>query len=240
MIETEPGTRRPARKRFPATKRREQLLQAALDLFAQRGFEATTTKAIAAAAGVSEGIIFQHFATKEELYSGILDYKAEKSSVEEWTEQLRRCAEQEDDEGLVLSIVERILQSDRCDPQFQRLMFQAALSGHPLPKMMAQRILPLHTFLCAYIARRQKQGVFRRCHPHLAVHAIVSLPSYYGLVQGLFGVNSLRLPEHAMALSFTRLILGGLRSPAGCSPTKRSRWHECAGVGSRTKPLGMD
>ena len=213
MIETEPGTRRPARKRFPATKRREQLLQAALDLFAQRGFEATTTKAIAAAAGVSEGIIFQHFATKEELYSGILDYKAEKSGVEEWMEQLRGCAEREDDEGLVLSMVERILQSDRCDPQFQRLMFQAALSGHSLPKMMAQRILPLHTFLCGYIAKRQKQGMFRKCDPGVAVHAIVSVPSYYGLVKSLFGMDELKLPEHELAVSFTQLILGGLRSP---------------------------
>ena len=146
-------------KRFSAEKRRTQLLKIAVGLFCQRGFEGTTTKAIAAAAGVSEGIIFQHFATKEQLYANILDYKAKEAGVEEWEEQLREHAEREDDEALVLCMVEGILQSDRRDPQFLRLMFQAALKGNSLPKIMAQRILPLHQFLCGYIAKRQAKGV---------------------------------------------------------------------------------
>jgi TetR/AcrR family transcriptional regulator len=200
-----------AKKRFSAEARHKQLLQIAIELFSQRGFEGTTTKAIAAAAGVSEGIIFQHFATKEDLYAGILDYKAKEAGMEEWQEQLRDCAEREDDEGLVLSIVEQILRSNRLDPQFQRLMCQAALNGHPLPKIMAQRILPLRNFLCGYIAQRQKKGALRSCDPGVAVHAIVSMPNYYGLAKSLFGVDVLRLPEHELALSFTRLILGGLQ-----------------------------
>jgi len=40
----------PVTKRLPATDRRQQLLETALDLFAQNGFAATTTKEIAAAA----------------------------------------------------------------------------------------------------------------------------------------------------------------------------------------------
>jgi TetR/AcrR family transcriptional regulator len=200
------------RKRFSAEKRRAQLLQIAVGLFSERGFEGTTTKSIAAAAGVSEGIIFQHFATKEDLYSCILDYKAKESGIEAWEEQLRGYAEREDDEALVRSMVERILQMDRMDPQFQRLMFQAVLSGHVLPKIMAQRILPLHQFLCDYIKRRQKKGVFLKCDPGVAVHAIVSMPSYYGLARSLFGLEAPKVSERRMAESFTRLILEGLRA----------------------------
>lgn len=210
------------KKRFSAEERRKQLLQIAVELFSQRGFEGTTTKAIANAAGVSEGIIFQHFATKEDLYAGILDYKAKESGMDEWQEQLRDCVEREDDEGLVLSMVEHILQSDRADPQFQRLMCQAVLNGHSLPKIMLQRILPLHNFLCAYVAKRQKKGALQNCDPGVAVHAIVSMPSYYGFAKGLFGVDALGLPEHEMALSFTRLILGGLQSP-GVSSRRKGR-----------------
>ena len=208
----QPHAEQPARKRFTAEKRRAQLLRIAVELFSERGFEGTTTKSIAAAAGVSEGIIFQHFATKEELYSSILDYMAKESGVEAWEEQLRGYAEREDDEALVRSMVERILQSDRKDPQFQRLMYQAVLTGHPLPKIMAQRILPLHQFLCDYITKRQKKGVFLKCDPNVVVHAIVSLPSYYGLAKSLFGVDLLKLPERKMAESFSRLILEGLRA----------------------------
>ena len=39
------------------------------------------TKAIAAAAGVSEAIIFRHFASKEELYKSILDRKADEIGI---------------------------------------------------------------------------------------------------------------------------------------------------------------
>src|ERR671939_383545 len=55
--------------------RRLQIAQVALRLFSERGFRGTTTKEIAQAAGVSEAIIFRHFATKEELYTAIIDYK---------------------------------------------------------------------------------------------------------------------------------------------------------------------
>jgi len=214
----------PARKRFSAEARRDQLLRTAMGLFSDSGFENTTTKAIAEAAGVSEGIIFQHFATKEELYKGILDYKAKEAGIGEWEARLRRCIEREDDEGLVLALVRQILESDRRDPQFQRLMFQAALNGHALPKIMAQRILPLRRVLCDYITRRQKKGAFRKCDPDLAVHAIVSLPSYYGLAKTLFGVDDLRIPAQGMALSFTRLILEGLQASSG-SARRNGREH---------------
>jgi TetR/AcrR family transcriptional regulator len=202
----------PSRKRFPAEKRRAQLLRIAVELFARRGFEGTTTKAIAAAAGVSEGLIFRHFATKEDLYASILDHTAKESGIEAWEEQLRCYAEREDDQALVRSIVERILQSDRKDPQFQRLMFQAVLTGHPLPRVMAQRILPLHKFLCDYIIKRQKKGAFVKCNPNVAVHAIVSMPSHYGLAKGIFGMDLLKLPERSLAESFTRLVLWGLKT----------------------------
>jgi TetR/AcrR family transcriptional regulator len=210
---TQANGKHPIRKRFPAEQRRNQLLRIAVDLFSKRGFESTTTKAIAAAAGVSEGVIFQHFATKEQLYAGILDYKAQEWGMEEWEQRIRECAKGEDDEAVVLSLVERILESDRLDPQFQRLMFQAALNGHPLPQIMAQRILPLHQFLCSYVSKRQKQGAFRKCDPGLAVHAMVSMPSYLGLTKSLFGLNEIKMPEHEMAASFTRFILDGLRPP---------------------------
>jgi TetR/AcrR family transcriptional regulator len=48
-------------------ERRKQILRVAIQLFSQRGFSGTTTKEIARAAGVSEAMVFRHFANKEEL-----------------------------------------------------------------------------------------------------------------------------------------------------------------------------
>src|SRR5919206_5186733 len=61
--------------RMAAEERRLQIIRVAMRLFSERGFRGTTTKEIAAAAGVSAAIIFRHFATKDELYTAIVDYK---------------------------------------------------------------------------------------------------------------------------------------------------------------------
>jgi len=209
------------RKRLNAEERRSQLLKIAKKLFSEYGFENTTTKAIAAAAGVTEAIIFRHFASKEELYASILDRKADEMGIDTWGAELHHFAKCEDDEGLILSVVKHILAADRQDPQFRKLMLQAALSGHPLHKVTARRLLPLHRFLCNYIKKRQKQAAFRKCDPGLAAHAIVAMPSYYGLAKILFGVDNLKLPEDQKALGFTRLILEGLQAARTSSHTER-------------------
>jgi AcrR family transcriptional regulator len=51
--------------------RRRQIVEAAMPLFARKGFDGVTTKEIAAAAGVSEGLVFRHFPTKSALYQEI-------------------------------------------------------------------------------------------------------------------------------------------------------------------------
>ena len=56
--------------------RRQEILLAAMDLFAKKGFRGTTTRDLASQADVNEAIIFRHFNNKEELYSAILEHKA--------------------------------------------------------------------------------------------------------------------------------------------------------------------
>jgi AcrR family transcriptional regulator len=52
--------------------RRQRILAAALDLFAQQGFHRTSTRQIAQAAGVAEGSIFNHFPTKKDLLVAVM------------------------------------------------------------------------------------------------------------------------------------------------------------------------
>lgn len=54
--------------RLPGDERRERILDAALRVFAERGFHGATTRELAKAAGVSEALMFRHFPTKEDLY----------------------------------------------------------------------------------------------------------------------------------------------------------------------------
>ena len=54
-------------------EKRKRLLAAARTLFVKQGFDATSTREIASAAGVSEGILFHHFGSKKGLFDCIAD-----------------------------------------------------------------------------------------------------------------------------------------------------------------------
>jgi AcrR family transcriptional regulator len=55
------------------TERREQLLDVGRTLFAERGFEGTSVEEIAAKAGVSKPVVYEHFGGKEGLYAVVVD-----------------------------------------------------------------------------------------------------------------------------------------------------------------------
>lgn len=59
------------------TEKQESILNSALKLFATEGYASTSTSKVAKAAGVSEGLIFRHFNSKEGLLNAILEKSAE-------------------------------------------------------------------------------------------------------------------------------------------------------------------
>jgi AcrR family transcriptional regulator len=60
--------------RLPAPRRRRQLLDVALEMFAVGGFHGTSMDDVAEAAGVTKPVLYQHFDSKRQLYLELLDY----------------------------------------------------------------------------------------------------------------------------------------------------------------------
>jgi AcrR family transcriptional regulator len=60
-------------RRQQADQRRAQLIDAALSLFAERGFRATTIADIADATGTAHGLVYHYFASKDELLAAVLE-----------------------------------------------------------------------------------------------------------------------------------------------------------------------
>lgn len=58
--------------RLPAPRRKEQLLEVALHVFAERGFHLTSMNEVADAAGVTKPVLYQHFPSKRALYLELL------------------------------------------------------------------------------------------------------------------------------------------------------------------------
>lgn len=63
----------PPRVRMSAAQRREQLIATGRQLFAERGFDATSIEEVAARAKVSKPVVYEHFGGKEGLYAVVVD-----------------------------------------------------------------------------------------------------------------------------------------------------------------------
>lgn len=59
--------------RLSSEERREAIVEAVKRVFAEKGFDGTTTRELANAAGVSEALIYKHFPSKGSLYAAMLD-----------------------------------------------------------------------------------------------------------------------------------------------------------------------
>src|SRR5260221_5690416 len=103
-------------KKLTGDERRAAIIKAVRQVFAEKGFDGTTTRELAAAAGGSEALLFKHFPNKEALYSAM---------------QLSRCNERDIDQierlkaldpsasTLVLLVhffVSRVLMDPKSDP----------------------------------------------------------------------------------------------------------------------------
>lgn len=63
-------------------ERREQIKQTALKIFARRGYAGTKTSLIASEAGISEGLIFRYFKSKDELFTTLVEELMEEAMKE--------------------------------------------------------------------------------------------------------------------------------------------------------------
>jgi AcrR family transcriptional regulator len=68
---------KPRRRRLSAEARREQILRAAMEVFAERGYQEASMVEIARAAGITPAVIYDHFASKAELQITLLERQTE-------------------------------------------------------------------------------------------------------------------------------------------------------------------
>ncbi|HCC58029.1 MAG TPA: hypothetical protein DEQ47_12390 [Solibacterales bacterium] len=202
----------PRSVRMHSEDRRRQILDVAVDLFAKKGFAGTTTKEIAAAAGVNEAIIFRHFATKEQLYIAILDAKVCTPEVDSWISHLRDCMERRDDEGLFRALGTKMIEAFREDERFERLMLYALLEGHEIAKIHHQRMgASFFVLLRDYIAQRQREGALREFAPGAVVMAVAGVFRFYAQMSLLCGGSLMPLSDAQIIDTFTGILLNGLR-----------------------------
>jgi len=197
--------------RMSGEDRRRQLIEVAIDLFSEKGFGGTTTKEIASAAGVTEAMIFRHFATKQDFYKAILDYKCAVPSAQCWMSDAQVFMDSNNDEGLFRFIIEKIISFDRDDTKFARLLVHAALEGHELAIMHHNQLaMPVGARFKQYIARRQSDGAIRGSEPGIVILAMAGIASYYATQKYLYQQVKFPGDDEEMTEAMLRILLDGL------------------------------
>jgi TetR/AcrR family transcriptional regulator len=192
--------------------RRHQLLEAALEIFSRKGFDGTTTKEVAATAGVTEAIIFRHFPTKLALYTAVLDYRAASPELQEWLAEIKVWMEQNNDEEVLRSIARSILKAYRNDPRYERALLFAALEGHEVGLAHNRELaMPIFELLRDYFARRRRERAIADFAPGAIVGAIAGMAKNYGMATEMFGFPAGEVSDEAVVASFVRIMMNGIR-----------------------------
>ncbi|MGI8640062.1 MAG: TetR/AcrR family transcriptional regulator [Pyrinomonadaceae bacterium] len=200
--------------RMAGDERREQICQRAMRLFSDKGFSGTTTKEIAHAAGVSEAMVFRHFANKDELYAAILDHKACNHGFDNPFGEIADKIEQKDDFGVFYGMALNALNHHREDADFLRLMLHSALEGHDLARGFFEGFIThIYDYLGKYISQRQADGAFREIQPRLVVRAFIGMFVHHSLNNILWDKEQklLKISNEDAAREFTEILLRGIR-----------------------------
>lgn len=176
-----------SRPRLSSEERKASIVETAMKIFAEKGFRGTTTRELAAAAGVSEPILYEHFKTKADLYKAIIDYVITQGTpiLEAFREKHR---ESHDDRSFFLELGSCLFQWYSQDPAFIRLLLFSNLEHHEMREMFHERMGNVFFGIIAeYIERRINEGGFRKVDSMLAARAYAGMTAHYALTGIVFG-----------------------------------------------------
>jgi AcrR family transcriptional regulator len=189
--------------------RRQEILAAAMQLFAQKGFRGTTTRDLATQAEVNEAIIFRHFKTKEELYSAIIEFKAGENRNAR-LEELERLASANDDANFFRTLGRSFLEKHEQDTTFLRLLLFSALEGHQLSDMFAASLTARNP-IANYIQKRIDEGAFRKVDAQLAARGLFGMFTSFILSQEIFGLKKTQSYDREEVVdTFVSIFLKGI------------------------------
>jgi TetR/AcrR family transcriptional regulator len=142
--------------RLPAEERRASLLYTACGLFAARSFRGTTTADIAREAGVTEPVLYRHFASKRDLYLACMDWSWARVR-ELWAERLAA----EPDPGLWLAAIGRAFVESETERHLVSPMWVQALAeareDPEIAAYMRTHMREVHGYVADVIRRAQDE-----------------------------------------------------------------------------------
>lgn len=196
--------------RMTGTERRAAIVQAAIRRFAMHGFRGTTTRELASAAGVTEPVLYQHFATKRDLYTAIVDQLIAQAH-ERFDERAKLLEPDATDREYLQWLGESILAYHSEDPDRVRLLLFSALEGHELADLWFEKAtLDFIRRVEQHMERRAEAGAIRSESAELLARAFIFMVSHFGMMHLLFPGRCVPAPDAGVVKKLVDIFLNGI------------------------------
>ena len=188
---------------------RQRIMDAAVRLFSERGFDGATTRAIAALAGVNEVTLFRQYGSKKSLFQAMLRQYSALPGLE-FALRERLTGDYRQDLLILATQVLTLLHARRKEI----IMLLAEAERQPeLFEMVAFVPMQQRQMISDYLKWQMSQGHVRPLDPDLAAQALLGMLLAYCLGLNLLPETLARLPLESVAAQFVDLFVDGTRNP---------------------------
>lgn len=199
-----------------AEARPDEVLDAALDLFIEKGYAQTRVEDIARRAGLSKGGVYLYFHSKEAILEGLV----RRAVVPIAEHALSFAGNYEGDPRLVITLVLKLLGSRLNDPRLlaiPKLIFREVAAFPELAVMYRREVLDRMVPVIEGLLRKGiDQGYLRPVDPHLTIRSIIGPVVLHVAMAEVFGIT----PPDGLAVerlidNHLTILFDGLSAPAG-------------------------
>jgi AcrR family transcriptional regulator len=191
----------------PDSETRDRILKAALKLFARRGYDGTTTKDLAEAAGVAEGTLFRHFETKK----AILVQVATDGWVEILTDLLTELSEMGSYKAVAQVMKRRMLHLQQ-NADLLRVCFMEVQFHEDLRDRIQTDVIEKMTDVAeVFFQTAMDQGIYRKMDARLVARVFLGMFAISGFSQTtLTDPNATVVELKEMAEGISEIFLNGV------------------------------
>ena len=196
--------------RLSTEQRRRQVISAAMRLFSSKGFDGTSTREIAQAAGINEALIFRHFQTKEDLYWAVVSSRIQAAGRQEKIRQYLSSSHPDATEVLA-AIAENLLDRTSEDADLTRLLLFSALRNSELSENFFRTYMAgIYDALAGFIRQGIGKGQFRKIDPMVAARGFMGMISSHILLEELLGGSRNTVSPRILGRQIADLWLNGM------------------------------
>jgi len=197
-----------------------ELLDAALDLFVERGFAATRSEDVAARAGVSKGTLYLYYPSKEELLKAVIHHYVV-NQIAEGTEIIRQFKGNSSELlAMVLLLWWERIGETRASGIIKLMTSEVRNFPEVAQFYVDEVVTPSNLMLAQVIQRGVDRGEFRAVNVPEVVHALVGPLIFLVLNKHSLGACSISfmLQPRAVITALIDMVLNGLEPRTGAKP----------------------